>query len=313
MAINWFPGHMHKARKEIALVMPKVDLIIEVVDARIPYSSANPLVDELRGDKPLLKILNKIDLADPNMTQRWIDNFEEESGVKAITLDARNAQHCRDVLNRGRKLVTAPRSSGKPLTAMILGIPNVGKSTLINGMAGRLIAKTGNVPAVTKKQQRIPLAQDFVLLDTPGFLWPKLWPDGCGYRLAITGAIKDAVIDYDDIAYFATDFLRLTYPDALLSRYGLDAIPEDTIALIEAIAARRGCIGKGGVIRLSQVSELLIREYRQGKLGRLSLESPELVRHELLIAEREKAEKAEAKRARQDMRQQKKKKTKRRS
>ncbi|MEE2758300.1 MAG: ribosome biogenesis GTPase YlqF [Myxococcota bacterium] len=312
MAINWFPGHMHKARKEIAQIMPKVDLLIEVVDARIPYSSANPLVDEWRRDKPMLKILNKIDLADPSMTQDWIDDFEQDSDIRALTLDARNAQHCRELLNRGRKLVHAPRSPGKPLTAMILGIPNVGKSTLINGMAGRLIAKTGNVPAVTKKQQRIPLAQDFVLLDTPGFLWPKLWPDGCGYRLAITGAIKDAVIDYDDIAYFATDFFRQHYPDALLARYRLDSIPDTTIELMEAIAARRGCIGKGGLIRLSQVSELLIREYRQGKLGRVSLETPQLIRAELRVAEREKAEKDAAKQARLEMRQQNKKKTKRR-
>jgi len=294
MAINWFPGHMHKARKEIAQIMPRVDLLIELVDARIPHSSANPLVPELRGDKPLLKILNKVDLADPEMTRVWIEHFEKEDGVKAIPMEARLPHQLKGLLGIGRKMVPKDRSAGKPITTMVLGIPNVGKSTLINGLVGRSIAKTGNVPAVTKKQQRIPIAQDFVLLDTPGFLWPKLWPDGCGYRLAITGAIKDAVIDYEDIAFFAAAYLREAYPDRLLSRYKLDELPLETERLIEAIAGKRGCIGKGGMIRLGQVSELLIREYRQGALGRISLESPALIADEIARAEVEKAAKAEA-------------------
>lgn len=294
MAINWFPGHMHKARKEIAQTMPRVDLLIELVDARIPYSSANPLVPELRGDKPLLKVLNKVDLADPEMTRIWIEHFEKEDGVKAIPLEARLPHQLKTLLAMGRKMVPKERSAGKPITTMVLGIPNVGKSTLINGLVGRNIAKTGNVPAVTKKQQRIPLAQDFVLLDTPGFLWPKLWPDGCGYRLAITGAIKDAVIDYEDIAFFAASYLSQVYPDRLLSRYKLDALPSETELIINAIAAKRGCIGKGGLVRLGQVCELLIREYRQGALGRVSLESPALIAKEIAAAEIEKAKKAQA-------------------
>ena len=169
-------GHMHKARKEITAILPKVDFLIELVDARIPYSSGNPLIAELRDQKPLLKLLNKSDLADPVVTQTWIEYFEAENGVKAIPFDARNAQHARQLLHRGAKLVGREPNPLKPITTMVVGIPNVGKSTLINGMVGRAVAQTGNVPAVTKRQQRIAVDQNYILLDTPGFSGPNCGP-----------------------------------------------------------------------------------------------------------------------------------------
>ena len=306
MTINWFPGHMHKARKEITAILPKVDFLIELVDARIPYSSGNPLIAELRDQKPLLKLLNKSDLADPVVTQTWIDYFEAENGVKAIPFDARNAQHARQLLHRGAKLVGREPNPLKPITTMVVGIPNVGKSTLINGMVGRAVAQTGNVPAVTKRQQRIAVDQNYILLDTPGFLWPKLWPATCGYRLAVTGAIKDAIVDYADIAWFAADFLRAEYGEAVSERYRLDELPDDATLLLEEIARRRGCIGKGGVVRTEQVSELLIRELRAGRLGKLSLETPDVIEEEVRLATLEKARLEEEKRLKKELRQQKK-------
>ncbi|MDP6934448.1 MAG: ribosome biogenesis GTPase YlqF, partial [Myxococcota bacterium] len=227
MTINWFPGHMHKARREIGKAMPRVSLIMEILDARIPFSSENPLVAELRGDTPCIKVLNKSDLADPQATRAWLTHFEQIPGVTAIALDARQAGRVKSLPELGRRLLPGDRSPGKPVTTMILGIPNVGKSTLINTLAGRSIAKTGNVPAVTRAQQRIKISDHFVLLDTPGFLWPKMTPQECGYRLAVTGAIRDAVIEYEDIAFFAAKYLLERYPDALAQRYDLEVIPED--------------------------------------------------------------------------------------
>ena len=202
MAINWFPGHMHKARKEIREAMPQVDLIIEVLDSRLPFSSENPLVPGLRGDTPCIKILNKSDLADPAVTEAWVKTLEQDRGVKAIALTQQQPDKIKSLLNVCREMVPEREGDLKPLRTMILGIPNVGKSTLINTLANRIIAKTGNEPAVTKAQQRIRLANNIVLHDTPGFLWPKLTPEACGYRLAVSGAIKNTVIELEDVRCF---------------------------------------------------------------------------------------------------------------
>jgi ribosome biogenesis GTPase A len=265
---------MNKARREIGKAMPKVSLIIEVLDARIPFSSENPLVSGLRGDKPFIKVLNKCDLADPGVTKAWINKLEERPGVRAVALHKHESKKIKALLDLGRTLLPKDRSKDKPITAMILGIPNVGKSTLINILAGRTIAKTGNEPAVTKYQQSIRIAPKFFLMDTPGFLWPRLYPEACGYRLAVTGAIKDKVISYEDIAFFAADYLLENYPNAIQSRYKLDELPDEVMPLMEAIAARRGCLAKGGVADLPKVCELFIRELRQGSMGRVSLETP---------------------------------------
>jgi ribosome biogenesis GTPase A len=265
---------MNKARREIGKAMPKVSLIIEVLDARIPFSSENPLVPGLRGEKPFIKVLNKCDLADPAVTEAWVRKLEERPGVRAIALHKDEKKKIKGLLDLGRTLLPADRSQDKPITAMILGIPNVGKSTLINILAGRTIAKTGNEPAVTKRQQDIRIAHKFHLLDTPGFLWPRLYPEACGYRLAVTGAIKDKVISYEDIAFFAAEYLLKNYPEAVQSRYKLKELPAEVAPLMDAIAARRGCLAKGGVTDLPKVCELFIRELRQGSIGRLNLETP---------------------------------------
>jgi len=274
MAINWFPGHMNKARREIGKAMGKTRLVIEVLDARIPFSSENPLVSGLRRDTPHIKVLNKRDLADPAITARWLDHLNAQPGITAVALQKDEPQQVKALIGLGLSLLPEDRNPNRIVTAMVLGIPNCGKSTLINTLVGRTIAKASNKPAVTQRQERIRVTHDFYLLDTPGFLWPKLDPPACGYRLGVTGAIKDAVLEFEDIAFFAAKYLIKAYPQALKDRYGLEEVPEDAMGLMEAIAQRRGCIGRGGTVNLHKVSELFIREIRQGTLGRLSFERP---------------------------------------
>ena len=274
MSINWFPGHMATSRKEIRKVMPQVDLVIEVLDARIPSSSENPLVAELRGDKPSVLILNKSDLADPEVTARWLDHYRARAATRALAHHHQAPNLGRELLALARSLVAPGRVANRPLMAMIIGIPNAGKSTLITTLAGRAIAKTGNKPAVTRLQQRVQVGKDLVLLDTPGFLWPKLSPAARGYHLALTGAISDRVVDYQDLASFAAGLLVAHYPDALRTLYGLEPPPEDPDALVEAVGRRRGFLVKGGLVDLQRASERLIHDLQDGHLGRISLETP---------------------------------------
>lgn len=292
MAINWFPGHMHKARKEIKQVMPQMDLIIEVLDARIPFSSENPLVPSLRGDKPLIKVLNKRDLADPEITRQWQDWLEKERGVRTITLTHNQRSEALGILELAQEMTPDHDRQKSALRVMILGIPNVGKSTIINTLAGRPAAKTGNEPAVTRAQQAIKLPDNILLYDTPGFLWPKLSPEACGYRLAVTGAIRSSVLDFEDVALFEADYLLQAYPDQLQARYGFDPLPADGLAVMDAIAAKRRFFGRGGIPDLHKVSEVLLNEFRAGTLGRLSLETPAMVEREAEEAARLAAEKA---------------------
>ena len=283
MAIQWYPGHMHKARKEIEEVMPQVDLVIEVLDARIPYSSENPVISTLRGDKPCIKLLNKSDLADPEVTQRWIEYLEREQGVKAMAITTLQAAQVKKIPDLCRKFVPNRDKLEKDIRTMVMGIPNVGKSTIINTLAGRMIAKTGNEPAVTKVQQRINLRNGIVLSDTPGILWPKVDNEKSSYRLAITGAIKDTAMEYEDVAMFAAEYFLKAYPEAIAERYKLTELPDTDIELLEAIGRKRGALRPGGRIDLHKVSELVLHEFRSGKMGQLSLETPEM-------AEQEKAE-----------------------
>lgn len=280
MAINWFPGHMHKARKEIKKVMPQMDLIIEVLDARLPFSSENPLVPSLRGDTPLIKVLNKRDLADPDVTAQWQAWLENERGVRAISLTHNQRSEALDILRLATEMVPHHDRQKSALRVMILGIPNVGKSTLINTLAGRPAAKTGNEPAVTRAQQAIKLPHNILLYDTPGFLWPKLSPEACGYRLAISGAIRSAVIEFEEVALFAADYLLDAYADQVVARYGLDEPPADGLALMDAIAAKRRFFRRGGVPDLHKVAEVLLNELRAGRLGRISLETPAIIGQE---------------------------------
>ncbi|MGI9285623.1 MAG: ribosome biogenesis GTPase YlqF, partial [Pseudomonadales bacterium] len=211
MQIQWYPGHMHKAKKEIATTLPKVDLIIEVLDARIPFSSENPMLAKLRGNKPCIKVLNKSDLADPATTQLWQSYLEQERGVKTLALSTAEPEKMRRLPDLCHKIAAEKRSSVKDIQAMIMGIPNVGKSTLINTLVGKTIAQTGNEPAVTKAQQRIALPNGITLLDTPGLLWPNLENKNSGYRLAAIGSIKDTALDHSDVAFFAAAYPLQAY------------------------------------------------------------------------------------------------------
>ena len=273
---------MHKASKEMRKIMPQVDLMIEVLDGRIPFSSENPMLAQLRGDKPCIKVLSKCDLADPILTQLWQDYLEEDKGVKTIALTTDFPERMMDLLVLCKQMVPNKASSVKNIQAMIMGIPNVGKSTLINHLAGRLIAKTGNEPAVTKMQQRIKLDQGIVLLDTPGVLWPKLENQHGGYRLAVTGAIKETAVSNDDIAMYALAYLREAYPESLKDRYKLAELAKDDVTLLEMIGRKRGCLRSGGIVDLERAAKILLTELRAGTLGRVTLETPAMMENELL-------------------------------
>ena len=281
MAVQWYPGHMHKARKKINEVMPQIDVVIEVLDARIPYSSENPAIAELRQGRPCIKILNKTDLADPKITQQWIQYFEQDAGVKVLELIAERKNQVKQlpqqILALCRKMLPQRNLEKKPARVMILGIPNVGKSTLMNGLAGRVLAKVGNEPAVTKAQQKIVLGSGIQLLDTPGILWPRMDDENTGYRLAVTGAIKSTAMDYQDVAMYAADFLLKAYPEALMHRYKFKELPKDDVELLEGVGRIRGGLRAGGRIDMHKASEVLLHNLRGGELGRVSLEWPALV------------------------------------
>ena len=281
MAIQWYPGHMNKARKKIKESMPLIDIVIEVLDARIPYSSQNPLIDELRGKRPCITLLNKSDLADPVTTKAWQQYYEQERGIKAIAIVADKKGEAKTVIQKisqVAKTMLGDRNLEKtPARVMILGIPNVGKSTLMNGLLGRDLAKVGNEPAVTKAQQSTRLADGVLLFDTPGILWPKVKDEDSGYRLAVTGAIKNTAMDFEDVALYAASYFLEYYPELILARYKLKQLPEDDISLLEEIGRRRGALRPGGHIDIHKASELLIGEFRSGTIGRISLETPELV------------------------------------
>ena len=236
---------------------------------------------ELRGDKPCIKVLSKSDLADPEVTAQWQSYLEQEKGVKTLALTTLKPEKMRQIPELCRKMVQAKPDSVKSLNVLIVGIPNVGKSSLINILAERSIAKTGNEPAVTKRQQRIEIADNIVLSDTPGVLWPKVENENSGYRLAVTGAIKDTAMEYEDVALFAGAYLLSEYSDRLVDRYQLQEKPKAEFELLQAIGQKRGCLGPGGKVDLNKVGKILLSELRDGYLGRISLETPAMINTEL--------------------------------
>ncbi|OEU48908.1 MAG: ribosome biogenesis GTPase YlqF [Desulfuromonadales bacterium C00003096] len=275
MTIKWFPGHMNTARKQIAEAMPKIDVAIEVLDARLPASSGNPLLAELRQHKPFIKVLNKADLADPLITKDWIRFFEKNGkGLRALAINAGNKKEATRVPNLCRSLVPHRGKPGRPLRIMIMGIPNVGKSTLINTLAGRRIAKVGDRPAITRCAQQIDLRSGVLLYDTPGILWPNLEDQQGAYRLAASGAIGDNAMDYQAVALFAAEYLMQTYGEFLAERYKLKTLDVEPIELLDEIGRRRGCLGPGGSVDSYRAAEALLRDLQGGKLGRISLEAP---------------------------------------
>ncbi|MEE9351291.1 MAG: ribosome biogenesis GTPase YlqF [Thiotrichaceae bacterium] len=308
MQIQWYPGHMYKANKEFKKVLPKIDVIIEILDARLPYSSENPMVAELRGDKPCIKILNKSDLADPERVQEWQDYLEQQDSIKTLSVTMNEPDKIKQIPALCRKLAPEKAKKDRGVHAMIMGIPNVGKSTLINILAGKKIAKTGNEPAVTKHQQRIDLNNGVVLLDTPGVLWPNIENEHSGYRLAATGAIKDTAITYDDIAFYAAEYLLPNYPESLKERFQLDELPETEMEFMEVIGKKRGCLRAGGNLDLEKISKIFIGELRSGGLGRITLETPSMMEVEKQAVEVKRAKK----KAKEEAQKKKNKKKKRR-
>lgn len=295
MLIQWFPGHMHKAGKEVKEILPQVDLVIEILDARIPFSSQNPMLAALRGDKPCIKVLSKSDLADPELTRQWQIYLEQEHGVKTLALTIDQPEKTRQLPELCRKMLPNKSGSDKPIHTLIMGIPNVGKSTLINILAGRIIAKTGNEPAITKAQQRIDIGNNIVLFDTPGMLWPNVENKNSGYRLAATGAIKDTAISHEPVAFFAAEYLLHHYPDLLKARFQLEHLPQNEQELMEAIGKKRGCLRSGGRIEMDKVAKILLAELRAGTIGRITLETPGMMERELaelaIIREQKEAKK----------------------
>jgi len=295
--IQWYPGHMHKAKKELLKILPQTDLVIEVLDARIPFSSQNPLLTRLRKDKPCIKLLNKSDLADAAVLSEWRECLERDSSVKTLTCNYHEVA-IKKLPELCRAMIPPRENRSAMIYALIAGIPNVGKSTLINKLAGRVIAKTGNEAALTRMQQRIEISPELTLIDTPGMLWPKIENENSGYRLAATGAIRDTAIDLQEIAFFVADFLRHNYASQVNERYTLESMPHTEIGLIEAIAKKRGCIKVGGAVDYEKISRLLIAELRNGDLGGLCLETPAMVALELAELETKKRVDAEKKAAR---------------
>ncbi|MGQ4877543.1 ribosome biogenesis GTPase YlqF [Billgrantia sp. LNSP4103-1] len=297
--LGWYPGHMNKARRQIQEALPEIDVAIEVLDARLPYSSANPMLAGLTRHKPVLKILSRADLADPERTREWVAYFDSLPDTRALAVTTTNARELKRIPKLCHELAGQVRAD-RDVRVMVMGIPNVGKSTLINGLAGKAIAKTGNEPAVTKRQQKVRIAGRVALIDTPGVLWPKIEDQASAYRLAATGAIRDTAIDYVDVGVVTAAELARRYPEALKSRYKLSELPPyaanpladqveadgpqridllamagfDGHAILTEIASRRGGLRPGGEVDLHRGAEVLLHELRDGKLGRLTLETP---------------------------------------
>ncbi len=277
MAIQWFPGHMTSARKKAAETMASIDVVIEVVDARLPEASTNPMVRELRlhRQRPCLKVLNKSDLADPAVTKAWLAYYNKQSGVKAVAISSKNAGEVSRLPSLCQSLAPHRNDNIKQLRMMIMGIPNVGKSTLMNALVKRKIAKVGDEPAVTKSQQIHQISVRHAIVDTPGLMWPKIEHESDGLMLAASHAIgRNAVID-EEVAVFLAGLLLKRYPALLAARYGFPVEGIDAVGVVEGVAKRRALVMRGGEPDFEKASAVLLQDYRDGKLGRISLETPE--------------------------------------
>ena len=299
MSIQWFPGHMHKTKKALIERLKSTDMVIEMLDARLPASSQNPLLAQLSRGKPKLYLLNKQDLADPELTRVWLAELQNRPNTSALALDASERQAAQKITAACRALVPHRQGIDRPLRVLICGIPNVGKSTLINGMIGKKSAKTGNEPGITKTEQRLLLADDFWLYDTPGMLWPKIIVPQSGYNLAASGAVGRNALDEETVALELLNYLRQHYLPQLQARYQAD--PEESQSWqdtdwLEWIGRRRGALLGGGRINYQKAAENTLTDFRDGQIGRITLETPEEWQI-WLVAAREEEARLQAKRA----------------
>lgn len=280
MNIQWYPGHMTKTRRQMEADLRQVDAVCEIVDARIPRSSRNPDIDAICGAKPRIVILNRMDLADPSVTKEWIAYFQAK-GIPSVATDCKSRRGIGEIQPALRLLLKeklerdAAKGMSRPIRVMVVGIPNVGKSTLINQISGRKGAKAENRPGVTRGKQWVTAGNGLLLLDTPGILWPKFEDPEVGMMLAYTGAVKENVIDTEELACRLMELLRKHYPETLKDRYSID-LPEDTpgYQLLEEAGRMRRFLLARGEIDTERAAKVLLDEYRSGKLGRITLESP---------------------------------------
>ena len=292
MAIQWFPGHMHLTRKAIEGRVKEIDVVIEMLDARLPGSSANPMLAELTRGKSALKVLNKQDLADPACTVLWLDHYNAKPGTRALGLDASMTAPAKALIDACFALApTRGASMTKPMRVLICGIPNVGKSTLINTLKGKRSTKTGDEAGVTKIEQRIVLQDAFYLFDTPGVLWPRIIVAKSGYNLAASGAIGKNAFDEEEVALELLDYVRQHYPGLLAARFKLtDVAGQTDEQLLDAIGRKRGTLLGGGKINLQKAAEIVIHEFRGATMGRMTLETPEEFAQWLAVGQKMDAE-----------------------
>lgn len=279
MTIQWYPGHMVRAKRQVEDRLKLIDVVIELLDARIPFSSRNPDIDDILKDQKRVIVLNKIDLADPEQTKSWKRYFANIAPTVAVnSLTGQGVSQilklARDLMDKEFVALKAKGRNERNIRMMIVGIPNVGKSQLINQLSNKSSAKTGNRPGVTRGQQWVKLKKGFELLDTPGILWPKFEDQQVGFRLALAGAIKETIFDSELLAYKLVELLSEVAPEKLEERFKLDYLNPDTYELVADIGRKRGCLQSGGRIDRDRTSDIIIKEFRDGKFGNLTLELP---------------------------------------
>lgn len=274
MSLQWYPGHMTKARRELAALMPSQDVVIEVLDARVPGASANPVVTELRRDRPCIKVLTKADLADPVATAAWLAHLAAEPNTSAFASSTLAPHETRRRIAQLCRGLALHRGPDKQVRAVVAGVPNAGKSSLINLLMNRAVAKVSDRPAVTRAQQSVVLPDGMTITDSPGLMWPKIDDERRAFLLALAGSIPDTAIDLVTIATFGAEVLLARYPALVVARYKLAATPASPQALLDEVARRRGGLRPGGAVDLHKAAEVLIHDVRGGALGRVTLEVP---------------------------------------
>jgi ribosome biogenesis GTPase A len=280
MSIHWFPGHMAKARRQIEEKLKQIDIVMELLDARLPLASRNPMIDEITGQKARLVLFTKGDMADEANTNEWVSYFAD-IGVSVLPIDAKTGKGVQKIATTCERILeplfVSRKKKGivsKKMRAMVLGIPNVGKSSLINRLAGRQATQTGDRPGVTKAQQWIRVGKQLELLDTPGILWPKFEDPNVGMRLAMSGAIKEDILPTEEVALHTLKYLSSRYPAYLESRYNIEIIEQTPVELLDEIGKKRGCLMRGGQIDWDKAADIVMGDLRSGRLGRISLETP---------------------------------------